>query len=346
MNKIKNKLKLFSKHPFFSFIVFGVILLIIPLFGNLFTVTFTDSVAKTLIYFIVGLGFSLLIGYGGLASLGTSSFIAIGTFTIYGVMDVFNLPFILAIIISLVIAIVVGALFGFVSLRIEGMYLAIVTLGLSEIMIELFKNFDRFTGGVSGTTFTGLSLFGISLNSSQTFYILIIAVILAMIFTYNLINSPTGRALLSIKNSDSAAQAMGISVIKYRLIAFMVSSVYAVIGGLFYMSYVRFSMGSTWGLAVSLNILAAVVVGGAKSIWGVLIGTFVIFGLDMMVFKSIPILSNSRYANFSFIISGILIIVVIMYYPSGLVGLFNKLKYKISTKYKQLTTKKEVRKDE
>ena len=261
-------------------------------------------------------------------------------------MDVFNLPFILAIIISLVIAIVVGALFGFVSLRIEGMYLAIVTLGLSEIMIELFKNFDRFTGGVSGTTFTGLSLFGISLNSSQTFYILIIAVILAMIFTYNLINSPTGRALLSIKNSDSAAQAMGISVIKYRLIAFMVSSVYAVIGGLFYMSYVRFSMGSTWGLAVSLNILAAVVVGGAKSIWGVLIGTFVIFGLDMMVFKSIPILSNSRYANFSFIISGILIIVVIMYYPSGLVGLFNKLKYKISTKYKQLTTKKEVRKDE
>ena len=164
-----------------------------------------DSIAKTLIYFIVGLGFALLIGYGGLASLGTSSFIAIGTFALYSLMDVFNLPFALTFLIAVMIALIVGTLFGVVSLRIEGMYLAIVTLGLSEIMIELFKNFDKFTGGVSGTTFSAFKLFGHTLTTNQTFIILIFAVVIAMILTYNLINSPLGRALLAIKNSDSGS---------------------------------------------------------------------------------------------------------------------------------------------
>jgi branched-chain amino acid transport system permease protein len=331
MKNTKNHLKRLSKHPFFGFIIFGLLATLIPIFAQYLPISFVDSVAKTLIFFIVALGFALLIGYGGLASLGTSSFIAIGTFALYTVMDLLNLPFALAILISIIIALFVGILFGVVSLRIEGMYLAIVTLGISEIMIELFKNFDKFTGGVSGTTFTSLKIFGEALTSNQTFYILIIAVVIAMILTYNLINSPTGRALLAAKNSESAARAMGISIIKYRLLAFMVSTVYAVIGGVFYMAYVKFSMGSSWGLAVSLNILAAVVVGGSKSIWGVLIGTFVIFGLDLMVFQSIPFLSEGSFSNFSFVISGVLIIIVIMYYPNGLIGLFKKLAFKIKS---------------
>lgn len=336
MGKFKLKLKKLSKHPFFGFVIFGLVMMLIPLFNNYLSVSFVDSAAKTLIYFIVALGFALLIGYGGLASLGTSSFIAIGTFTLYTVMDVLNLPFALAIFIGILVALGVGVIFGVVSLRIEGMYLAIVTLGLSEIMIELFKNFDKFTGGVSGTTFSSFDLFGQALTTNQTFFILIIVVVIAMILTYNLINSPTGRALLATKNSDSAARAMGISVIKYRLIAFMVSTVYAVIGGIFYMAYIKFSMGSTWGLAVSLNILAAVVVGGSKSIWGVLIGTFVIFGLDLMVFQSIPFLANGPFANFSFVISGVLIIVVIMYFPTGLIGLIQKLWFKVKGVHSKL----------
>ncbi|QWB99660.1 branched-chain amino acid ABC transporter permease [Mycoplasmatota bacterium] len=332
MEKFKLHFKRISKHPFFGFVLFGLALSLIPIFNNFLPVSFVDSAAKTLIYFIVALGFALLIGYGGLASLGTSSFIAIGTFAIYTVMDLLNMPFALAILIGVIVALMVGVIFGFVSLRIEGMYLAIVTLGLSEIMIELFKNFDKFTGGVSGTTFSSFRLLGQSLSTNQTFFIIIIAVVIAMILTYNLINSPTGRALLAAKNSDSAARAMGISVIKYRLIAFMVSTVYAVIGGMFYMAYIKFSMGSTWGLAVSLNILAAVVVGGSKSIWGVFIGTFIIFGLDLMVFQQIPFLSQGAFANFSFVISGVLIIVVVMYYPSGLIGLFKKMTFKLKNK--------------
>lgn len=329
MDKIKHFIQLKLKNPLYQFLLFGVLLLLLPILSPFMSVTTTDALAKTLIYFIVALGFSLLIGYGGLASLGTSSFIAIGTFVAYAGINEFELPFLLTILLGVFIALIFGLIFGIVSLRIEGMYLAIVTLGLSEIMIELFKNFDQFTGGVSGTTSRAIEMFGLRLTSNETLIIVVVFVVLAMVLTYNLINSPFGRALLSIKNNDSAAQAMGISVIKYRLIAFVVSTVYAVLGGILYMSYVKFSMGSTWGLAISLNILAAVVVGGSKSIWGVLLGTFMIFGMDLILFKNIDFLSDSKFANLSFVISGLLIILVTMFYPNGLAGLINELKYKI-----------------
>jgi len=341
MDKIKHFIQLKLKNPLYQFLLFGVLLLLLPILSPFMSVTTTDALAKTLIYFIVALGFSLLIGYGGLASLGTSSFIAIGTFVAYAGINEFELPFLLTILLGVFIALIFGLIFGIVSLRIEGMYLAIVTLGLSEIMIELFKNFDRFTGGVSGTTSRAIEMFGLRLTSNETLIIVVVFVVLAMVLTYNLINSPFGRALLSIKNNDSAAQAMGISVIKYRLIAFIVSTVYAVLGGILYMSYVKFSMGSTWGLAISLNILAAVVVGGSKSIWGVLLGTFMIFGMDLILFKNIDFLSDSKFANLSFVISGLLIILVTMFYPNGLAGLINELKYKI----KRLRLKHQAGKD-
>ena len=341
MDKIMNFIKKQSKNPLSHFIAFGFLLLLVPIFSTFVSVTILDAFAKTLIFFIVSLGFAILIGYGGLASLGTSSFIAIGTFVTYASLDEFNIPFILTLVLGVVIALIVGSLFGIVSLRIEGMYLAIVTLGLSEIMIELFKNFDRFTGGVSGTTSSAIKIFGNALNSNQTLILVIIAVVVAMMVTYNLINSPFGRALLSIKNNESAAQAMGISIIKYRLLAFIISTVYAVIGGILYMGYVRFSMGSTWGLAISLNILAAVVVGGAKSIWGVLLGTFMIFGMDLMVFKGIDFFANTKFGNLSFVISGVLIILVTMYFPNGLAGLINQLRFKIKkARYQRKVGKK------
>lgn len=331
--KFKEKLK----HPLAGFLIFGVALLLIPVLYPVLTVTLRDSLARTLVYFIVALGFSLLIGYAGLASLGSASFIAVGTFTVYSVIDVLHLPFIVAIILGIVIAVILGALFGIVSLRIEGMYLAIVTLGLAEIMTEIFKNLDKFTGGVSGTSMKRIVMFGSKLSDRSIFIIIIIAVVIAMILTYNLINSQFGRALLSIKNNQSAAQAMGISVIKYRMIAFIVSTVYAVLGGILMMTFTKYSISSYWGLAISLNLLAAVVLGGSKSIWGVLIGTFLIFGLDLVVFKGMNLFSG-RWQNLSLIINGTLIIVVVMFYPNGLMGLFKELYYKFK--------KRRVKKDE
>src|SRR5690554_4650616 len=327
---MKNKLTQISKHPFAPFFLFGLFLTLIPILRPVLGVTFVDAFAKVLIFYIVALGFSFLIGYGGLASLGTSSFIAVGTFVLYIITEAMGLPFFVSILVAIAAAVVIGLFFGFVSLRIEGMYLAIVTLGISEIAVEVFKNLGQYTGGVSGRTYKGINIFGNTLSPNAVFIIIIAFVVLAMILTYNLFNSPTGRALLSVKNSDSAARAMGISVLRVRLTAFIVSAVYAVLGGLLYMGYVRFSMAQYWSLSISLNILAAVVVGGSKSIWGVFIGTFVIFGLDLVVFKQI--FDGTNLGDLSYIISGILIILVMMYFPGGIIGLINDIRAKRSKK--------------
>lgn len=337
MKNILQNFKLKLKNPLYQFLLFGIVLLTIPLLSSFMSVTIVNAVGRTLILYIVALGFALLIGYGGLASLGTASFILIGTTIAYSNIDVLNLPFIVTLILGVVIALVVGTLFGIVSLRIEGMYLAIVTLGMSEILTEIFTNLDALTGGPSGTPLINtISLFTVALNSRQTLVLVIIAVVIAMILTLNLINSPFGRALLSLKNNDSAAQAMGINLIKYRLMAFIVSTVYAVLAGILYMGFIRFAQPAEFGLALSLNILAAVVIGGSKSIWGVFAGTFVIFGLDLMVFK--VVFNNTPYANLSFIISGILVILVTMYYPNGLAGLVNELRFK----YKKRALRRKV----
>lgn len=320
---MKEKMKQIVKHPFAPFLAFGLFLMLIPILRPILGVSIVDALAKVLIFYIVALGFSFLIGYGGLASLGTSTFIAIGTFVLFTIMEAMGLPFIVAILAAIAVAVIVGLFFGFVSLRIEGMYLAIVTLGISEIAVEVFKNLGKYTGGVSGRTFKGIQIFGQLLSPNTVLYIIIIAVIIAMILTFNLFNSPTGRALLSVKNSESAAKAMGVSVLKVRLTAFIVSSVYAVLGGVLYMGYVRFSMAQYWGLSISLNILAAVVVGGSKSIWGVFIGTFVIFGLDLVLFKQI--FDGTNLGDLSYVISGVLIIVVMMYFPGGIIGLINNI---------------------
>lgn len=324
--KTQNKLKGLVKHPYFGFIIAGFLLLFIEIFRGFFGVTVVDAVAKTLVYFIAALGFTLLLGFAGLASLATAAFIGLGTFVAVTVMQAFGLPFFVALIVAIILAIVLGIFFGFVSLRIEGMYLAIVTLGISEILVEVFKNFDRYTGGTSGINLFRFSLFGVTISQDNTYYLLVVATVIVMILTYNLIDSPTGRALLAIKNSDSAAQAMGISLMKYRLLAFVVTSVYAVVAGVLYMTYIRFSNAGSWDISISLFILAAVVVGGAKSIWGVFMGAFVIFGLDLAVFKNIPFFNQARFVNFPMIITGLLIIIVIMYYPGGLIRLVADLK--------------------
>lgn len=129
---------------------------------------------------------------------------------------------------------------------------------------------------------------------------------------------------------------MGVGLLKYRILAFVIATIYAIIGGMLYMMYYRSSIPDTWSLALSLNILAAVIVGGSKSIWGVLIGVFLIFGLDTMVLKDIPFFVT--YPNTTLIFSGALIILIVMFYPGGIIKLLVNTKYRIQ---KMIQSRKE-----
>lgn len=335
--------KKITSHPYFGFIIVTVIMLLIQLLlilGVGFTTAFIDGFAETMIYVIVALGFSILLGYAGLASLGTAGFVGVGTYLLGFFTKQLDVSIIWVVIISVLGAIVIGTVVGFISLRIEGMYLAIITLGLSEILVEVFKNATTITNGTNGLLISDLVIFGttIEVGTNLIFISIALIMLLIMIITFNLMKSPTGRGMLAMRNSQSAAQAMGVSIFKYRLLAFIVSTVYAILGGVLYMSYKGFTIPTSWSLGFSLNVLAAVIVGGSQSIYGIILGTFLIFGLDLTVFSSIDFLTNNSYLITLF--NGLLIILVIMFYPGGLIRLVNLLIYKIKQAFKKLRLKR------
>ena len=147
--------------------------------------------------------------------------------------------------------------------------------------------------------------------------------------------------MLAMKNSTSAAQAMGISLLKYRLLAFVICTAYASLSGVMLMITVRSATASFgtgfYALITSLNILAAVIIGGYKSIWGAIFGTFIMYGLQTTLLNNVEFLSeNPVIITF---ISGVLVILVVMFYPGGLAQLFGELKAKIK---KQAAKRKEA----
>jgi branched-chain amino acid transport system permease protein len=319
------KIKPFMKKPHFGFLIFGVLLVILRLLVNVLPPDIYGAIVTTAYYYLAGLGFALLLGYGGLAYLGTGAFVGIGAFTLHFVFRYLAMPLTLAIIAGIILAILVSIAFGFVSLRISGMYLAIVTMGLSQIVIEVIRNIPQYASGTTGGFLSGpmarpLEFLGMRLNSNSAVLFTAVFVVIGMMIVHNLIHSSTGRALLSIKNSDTAAQTMGINLLKYRLFAFVISGVYGTLAGILSMLFVRNGNVSQIGITFALNILAAVVIGGTKSVWGIMLGTFVIFGLDLAVFQ------RFNLGNYSLIINGALIILVVMFYPGGLIQLFGDVK--------------------
>lgn len=325
-----NKIQTTLKHPFSPIIIFGLVLILLQLIGSYGFVkpSTLNFISPVLTRYIVALGFTLLLGYTGLASLGTAGFMGLGSYLIGYLYQAKGMPSEIAFVIGILVSLVLGVIVGFISLRIEGMYLAIVTLGLAEILRNFFLN-SPLTGGPTGMRLRqGVKFLGLlsknTLLYNPIFYVIVVLTVFMMIWIINLINSPTGRAMLSIKNSTSAAQAMGISVLKYRLMAFLLATLFAMIGGMLNMIRVTTSYPNDWRIDLSLNILAAVVIGGTKNIWGVLLGAFIVFGLKDIILVKIPFFQ--KYSNAYLMFTGVLIILVVMFYPGGIIQLFVNIK--------------------
>jgi branched-chain amino acid transport system permease protein len=272
-------------------------------------------------------------GYSGLASLGTGGFIGIGTYAVHYVMVEAKLPFIIALLAAILISVVIGLIVGFISLRIEGIYLVILTLALSEILRTLYSAIEPKLSLPAKDAI----LFGRKFASSKSLFLVSAVLVIIMIITSNLINSPTGRAMLAMKNSTAAAQAMGISLIKYRLMAFIICTAYASISGVLLMMVVRSADATDptgyYALITSLNILAAVIIGGYKSIWGAVFGTFVMYGMEVVVFSQFEFLTKNPLIIT--LVSGVLVILVAMFYPGGLAQLLLEAKTKIKALIKK-----------
>lgn len=337
-NTFTKVLKSVIFNPIYHYILFGVICCVIAylatekIIPDIIPYSLQSSLAISFSFSIASIGFCLLMGYSGLASLGTGGFIGIGSYAVHYIMYLEELPLYVAILASILVAAVIGVIVGFISLRIEGIYLVILTLGLSEILRNVYmvvedkikvKNFE---------------LFGQLIKKQHSLYIVAVVLVVIMIITHNIINSPTGRAMLAMKNSTAAAQAMGISLIKYRLLAFVICTIYAALSGVMIMITIRSIQASSangyYALITSLNILAAVIIGGYKSIWGAVFGSFVMYGMQTAILQDIDFFAeNPEFITF---ISGALVIIVVMFFPGGLAQLLVEAKGKIKKLIKKI----------
>lgn len=322
------KFKMGIKNPFVQFgaLAFALILILVLSKVGIIPPATVDGIATVLIYAVSTIGFCLLLGYSGLASLGTAGFIGVGVLlTQYGLAEWGITGFPTLIIVG-VAAIVIGVVVGFVSLRIEGIYLAILTLCIGEVLARLLKALEGSTIKIDK-----ISFFGIDQVGPEAVYVIIVVVLVGLlIFTANIVKSPTGRAMQAMKSSTSAAQAMGISLMKYRLLAFVIATLFASVSGFLYMLFMKnivFSSTTLITLSTSLNILGAVIIGGAKSLWGTLFGTFFVFGLQTLVLKDIAFFQQNPAISILF--TGILMIVIVMFFPGGFAEILLRIRMAI-----------------
>ncbi|MDR1875619.1 MAG: branched-chain amino acid ABC transporter permease [Synergistaceae bacterium] len=309
-----------SAYP--RFILFGLLIATLPLFSGLGLMKSStlNYIGNVLVYAVAALGLNLLLGYSGLISLGTAGFMGLGSYIAAYVSKDMGMSFWAALATAVLIPTLIGLLIGLISLRIEGIYLAIATLCVSEILLKSFEQADSITGGMQGKSVSYPVLFGHAFNRSSTYLMLVVVLTLVMMLTHSFVNGQKGRALHAMRGSEVAAQAMGVNLLQYRLIAFSLATAYSALSGVLYVYFVKFSYPSVWNLNLSLYVLAAVVIGGLRSIYGTVVGTFVVWAVPDLILKKLPVVGAIN--GLPYIFNGLLIIVVIMFAPQGISGLW------------------------
>ena len=213
-----------------------------------------------------------------------------------------NMGFLAGIAAGAVAALIVGILIGIPTLRLKGDYLAIATLGMAEIIRVLFLNMDDITNGAAG-------LFGIPRFTNWTW--LYIFTVLTLIMIDNFIKSSQGRACISIREDEIAAESMGINTTKYKVMAFAVGAFFAGIAGALYSSYFYFINPTMFGFQKSIDILVIVVFGGLGSITGSVIAAIVLAVITTIL---------QSYSELRMIIYALLLISIMLFRPQGLLG--------------------------
>jgi branched-chain amino acid transport system permease protein len=238
------------------------------------------------LYALLGLGLNVVVGFAGLLDLGYVAFFATGAY-VMGIFSSPSSPSDLAldfwVILPLAVAVggAVGVLLGLPVLPLRGDYLAIVTLGFGEIIRILAVNMENVTNGAQGLSAIGQPSLGYrDVDDVRTwYYFVVIAAFIVAFVTIRLREARLGRAWEAIREDEDVAAAMGISTVKYKLIAFAVGAAIASLGGVLYASYIGFINPTAFTLQVSINVLALVIIGGMGSIPGIVAGSFILIGV-------------------------------------------------------------------
>jgi branched-chain amino acid transport system permease protein len=298
---------------------------------------------------VVGsLALMLLTGFAGQISLGHAAFLAVGAYTVAIGGKHFGLPFWVTLPLAGGVAAAVGLLVGPFALRLRGLYLAIVTIGLLLLVDHTLLSLPAWTGGVSGTavpihlgfvaessgmgSFSGPLVLGpLELAFEQKLYFLYAALAVgSTLLVSNVRRSRTGRAMMAVRDSDLAAEALGVSPARTKVLAFGLSSFLAgVAGGMFAYQQQYITVEPPFDLLMSGQYIAMIVLGGIGTVAGAVMGALayvVLTPLAEMMGRELPWINNLSSAQQSTLLFSVLVIVVLVFEPLGLYGIWLRIK--------------------
>jgi len=305
-----------------SIIVFAILIITFPWIADRIPAIghYTGIMVFAGIYCLITIGLSLLMGYAGQISIGHAAFYGIGAYVSAILTVRFGLNPWVCMLAGMAVAAVVALVVGAPSLKLKGHYLAMATLAFGIIVYIIFNEETEWTGGPDGMSrIPGLNLFGFGFDSVEKYYYLVWGIVFVVfIFTVNIIQSGSGRALRAIHSSEPAASAMGVDISRFKLIVFVYSAILASLAGSLYAHYLNFVNPSTFDLFFSIKLLIMIALGGMHSIWGAVIGS------GLITFLSYEWLHY--FEKYEVIVYGAILLLVTIFLPRGLVGVPGILK--------------------
>ncbi len=275
------------------------------------------------LYGTATVGLCLLVGYAKQISLGHAAFYGLGAYasgllaTRAGLSPWLTLP------VAVAFAVVVAALVGYPVLRLHGNYLAMATLGLGIVFTVILKEWTDVTAGPSGFSSIPAVPFPsfFAKSEANTLWLVWLFVLASVAVALAFVNSRWGRTLRAIGDSELAAELLGIDAARWKLGVFAISAGYASLAGALYAHYVTFLSPEPFGFVFSLELLVMAVVGGLASVWGGLVGSFVLVALTELLRRSMPSWLPGSSGELEPVAFGLILVAILLLRPGGLAGL-------------------------
>jgi branched-chain amino acid transport system permease protein len=364
----EDDIKLFPHSGYF--VSYGILLVLLLIAPYVLSSYLMSQLVFVCIYATVGVALLILTGFTGQASLGHAAFLAIGAYTA-AYLQKYSVPFPVYFLAAGALTGLIGALVGFPALRLQGIYLVIATISFALIVEEILARWESVTNGNEGMRVKTLSLLGVTVpRDSPAFYFLCLAVlVLTIVGTLNLLRSPTGRAFVAIRDSETAARSMGVNVALYKVKSFAISAAITGFAGVLFAHKLSFISPEMFTLQLSIEFIIVILIGGAFSLHGAVLGAIFVVMLDPLLTylkDDMPgIIAGvaatfgagaataanvqSKVAAFASLnglkgaIYGIIIVLFVLFEPLGLYGRWLKIKlfFQLFPLYKRATFKRQ-----
>lgn len=271
------------------------------------------------LYVILALGLNIAFGLAGLFDLGFMAFYAIGAYSA-AILAIQGWGFWLSTLAAIAVSVSCRILLGAPVLRLRGDYLAIVTLGFGEITRLVLNNWDSLTHGPKGLPRVGEAIPAIRFfhfefsENIHYYYLILAAVVAAVIFSLRLENSRIGRAWTAVREDEIAAELSGVPVARVKMIAFATSAMFAAVAGSLFAHWEKFVTPESFTFWESVLVVSMVVLGGTGSVYGTILGVFLIAGFPQLL----QILLGGEWIHYRYFLFGLALIVIIVFRPQGL----------------------------